>query len=120
MQNYGLLKKHNEMENKTFAKKMLSGEWLIGKIVQKNIKTFVMVIVAFIFFLFQQYRIEVLYFKTVTLKNELKLVRTKYVYTSVNLMNKTLESVVTEKLNENNSNLKIPKEPAQIIIIPAE
>ena len=107
------------MATNTFAKKMFSGEWLIGETVRKNSKVFVMIIFAFVFFLIQQYRVEVLYFKTVSLKNELKLVRTEYVYTTVSLMNKTLEAVVSEKLNENHSNLKISKEPAEIIVIPA-
>lgn len=88
--------------------------------VNKNYKTFLMIIVAFVLMLFQQYRVEALFIKTVKYKQELRITQTEYVYSSVELMNTTLETVIAQRVKQHELDLQLPEKLPVVIKMPAE
>lgn len=88
--------------------------------VSKNYKVFLMIIVAFVLMLFQQYRVEALYIKSVKYRHQLRLAQTEYVYSSVELMNTTLESVIAQRVKQHGLNLEFPEKLPVVIKMPAE
>jgi hypothetical protein len=108
------------MARESVIKKILSGNWLLVESVNKNYKVFLMIIAAFVLMLFQQYRVEALYIKSVKYKQQLRIAQTEYVYSSVELMNTTLESVIAKRVKQHELNLELPEKLPVVIKMPAE
>ncbi|MEA2042499.1 MAG: FtsL-like putative cell division protein [Bacteroidota bacterium] len=105
------------MAQESYIKQLLNGEWLQKKWFTQHSRLFFITVGVFVFYLYQQYRVEALYFKATELKKELRIVRTEYVFTSVAVMNKTLESTVLNSLKAKDINLHIPVKPVQSVNI---
>ncbi len=89
-----------------YVKKILSGKWLVPETLSKNLKWITLFIVLFIITIYQQYRVDVLYVKNMKLKQNLKITRTEFIYSSVELMNTTLEATIINKTKERIPQLK--------------
>ncbi len=108
------------MVKKSFIKNLLSAKWLLSDSFMKKYKWLLLFIVGFLVMVYQQYRVEVIYVENVKLKQKLKVVRTKFIYSSVDLMNITLETAVEKNVNNRLPGLKIPKKKPVLIKIPAK
>lgn len=106
------------MAAESYIQKVLSGKWLVPETFTKNYKLIILLIVMFVIMIYQQYRVEALYVKTMKYRQTLKVVRTEFIYSSVELMNTTLETAVIKKVNERIPGLKIPEKKPVVITIP--
>lgn len=108
------------MAKEPIIKQLFSGNWLPKDALHKNYKTFGLIVLAFVVMLIQQYRMEALFVKANEYKLELTKIRTEYVYSSVELMNTTLEAVIAKKIKHRGLDLETPEKMPVIIEMPKE